>query len=302
MNERRREPDGVRPVLREVRRGVQGAEHQHRDGRPQNEPNYSQGYPSALWDSTLYTTFVKTYLGPALNGMNVEDHARHDVQRRQRRFKQGPDGHPERDGRRDREAALQGHRPAVGHAGSLQGQAVDVRHSSIPSGRPSTSAATTRGTTGYPGFNAEPAPNDQAYAVESWGYIRDAIKAGVTAYNAWNMVLDTAGKGNDTVRQWTQDALLIVNTSSKTLTLTPAYHVFRHVSQYVKPTRQGRRDQRQHRRDRVQEPGRQRRRHRALGRCKRVVQRADQGHAVSVLDAGDGLGDRRRPVVAVEVM
>ena len=39
---------------------------------PQNEPNYSQGYPSALWDSTLYTTFVKTYLGPALNGMNVK--------------------------------------------------------------------------------------------------------------------------------------------------------------------------------------------------------------------------------------
>ena len=39
---------------------------------PQNEPNYSQGYPSALWDSALYTTFVKTYLGPALNGMNVK--------------------------------------------------------------------------------------------------------------------------------------------------------------------------------------------------------------------------------------
>src|SRR5215471_13748931 len=61
----------------------------------------------------------------------------------------------------------------------------------------------------------EPAPNDQAYGVESWGYIRDAIKAGVTAYNAWNMILDTVGKGNDTVRQWSQDALLIV-TSSKT--------------------------------------------------------------------------------------
>src|SRR6185369_6986613 len=65
--------------------------------------------------------------------------------------------------------------------------------------------------------------------------IRDAIKAGVTAYNAWNMVLDTVGKGNDTVRQWSQDALLVINTSSKALTLSPAYHVFRHVSQYVQP-------------------------------------------------------------------
>src|SRR5690349_25131860 len=35
--------------------------------------------------------------------------------------------------------------------------------------------------------------NDDAYAVESWGLIRDWIKAGVTAYSAWNMVLDTVG-------------------------------------------------------------------------------------------------------------
>jgi glucosylceramidase len=81
----------------------------------------------------------------------------------------------------------------------------------------------------------EPAPNDHAYGVESWGYIRGAIRAGVTSYNAWNMVLDTMGKGNDTVRQWAQDALLVVNTTTRTLTLTPAYHVFRHVSQYVQP-------------------------------------------------------------------
>jgi len=78
----------------------------------------------------------------------------------------------------------------------------------------------------------EPAPNDQAYAVESWGYIVDAInKGGVTAYNAWNMVLDPSGKGNDLIRQWSQDSLLVVNGTS--LVLTPTYHVFRHASQYV---------------------------------------------------------------------
>jgi len=47
------------------------------------------------------------------------------------------------------------------------------------------------------------------------------------------MVLDTVGKGLDTTRQWSQDALLAVNASSKTLNVTPAFHVFRHVSQYV---------------------------------------------------------------------
>ena len=34
---------------------------------PQNEPNYAQGYPSALWTSALYTKFVGQYLGPAFS-------------------------------------------------------------------------------------------------------------------------------------------------------------------------------------------------------------------------------------------
>ena len=64
-------------------------------------------------------------------------------------------------------------------------------------------------------FNATMAPNDQAYAVESWGLIRDWIKAGVTAYSAWNMVLDTVGVGIDSTRVWPQDALLVVDTVGK---------------------------------------------------------------------------------------
>src|SRR5204862_8099433 len=65
-------------------------------------------------------------------------------------------------------------------------------------------------------------------------YIRNAItKAKVTSYSAWNMVLDTNGKGIDTVRQWSQDTLIAVNTSSKALILTPAFYVFRHCSQFV---------------------------------------------------------------------
>lgn len=79
------------------------------------------------------------------------------------------------------------------------------------------------------------APNDQAYGVESWGLIRDWLKKGVNAYNAWNMVLDTIGRSLDTVRPWAQNALLAVDTGSKKLVITPAYYVFRHVSQYVDP-------------------------------------------------------------------
>jgi glucosylceramidase len=87
---------------------------------------------------------------------------------------------------------------------------------------------------GYPAYNSTMAPNDQAYAVESWGYLRDAINKGkVTSYSAWNMVLDRVGLGNDTSRDWRQNALLAVN--GTTITPTPAYYVFRHLAQYVVP-------------------------------------------------------------------
>src|SRR5262249_54062027 len=82
-------------------------------------------------------------------------------------------------------------------------------------------------------FDATMAPNGQTYAVESWGLIRDWIRAGVTAYSAWNMVLDTVGVGIDSTRVWPQNALLTVDTATRTLNVTPAYHVFRHVSQFV---------------------------------------------------------------------
>jgi glucosylceramidase len=57
---------------------------------------------------------------------------------------------------------------------------------------------------GIPGSiqsHKNPAPNDHAYAEESWGYIREWIKQGVNSYSAWNMVLDSVGVGEiDTTR------------------------------------------------------------------------------------------------------
>jgi len=86
---------------------------------------------------------------------------------------------------------------------------------------------------GAPAFRSDKAPNDFAYAIESWGYIRDWIKAGSTAYAAWNMVLDPVGVGNDKTRNWPQNALIIADPGSKKLTPTPTYYVFRHASQFV---------------------------------------------------------------------
>jgi glucosylceramidase len=84
-------------------------------------------------------------------------------------------------------------------------------------------------------FNPNQPPNDHAYAVESWGLIRDWIEAGVNSYSAWNMVLDTQGHNLDEERPWPQNALLTVSRSSGTLNVTPAYYVFRHFSYFVDP-------------------------------------------------------------------
>jgi glucosylceramidase len=47
------------------------------------------------------------------------------------------------------------------------------------------------------------------------------------------MVLDKIGLGIDTSRDWKQDALLVADGGK--VNPTPAYYVFRHLSQYVVP-------------------------------------------------------------------
>jgi glucosylceramidase len=74
--------------------------------------------------------------------------------------------------------------------------------------------------------------NDHLYGEESRQLIRDWIVAGVNSYSAWNMVLDTSELS---LANWHQNALLVVDRSARTLTVTAAYYVFRHFSQYIVP-------------------------------------------------------------------
>jgi glucosylceramidase len=77
------------------------------------------------------------------------------------------------------------------------------------------------------------APNDHAYGVDSWSQIRNAIKVGMSAYSAWNMVLDTVGNSIDAGKPWAQNALLTVDTAARKLNVTPAYYAFRHFSHFI---------------------------------------------------------------------
>jgi glucosylceramidase len=82
-------------------------------------------------------------------------------------------------------------------------------------------------------YNSQRAPNDHAYAQEGWNLFRDWIRAGVNAYLAWNVVLDTVGRSLDNVRPWNQNSLLAVDRSARRLVITPTYYLFKHFSYFV---------------------------------------------------------------------
>jgi glucosylceramidase len=203
---------------------------------PQNEPNYSTPYSSCLWASALYDQFVASYLGPTMAANNPTTQIWLGTMSNDN---SGTD-------------------PAVITA--VTGDATAMKYikgiglqwgmipviPSLPKGL--TIMQTEHKCGNYPfsvtGENPPPdpentsmAPNDWGYGAESWGLIRDWLKAGVNSYSAWNMVLDTLGAGNASSRNppWYQNALLIVDRTAKKLTATPAYYVFRHVSQFVVP-------------------------------------------------------------------
>ncbi len=188
----------------------------------QNEPNYTGNYPTCGWSPSTYTRFIGQYLGPSIAAAGVPTKIMLGT------FNGG------------------GSDPAI--VSSVMGDVgasafVDVfgfqwgMQAKVGAdrgyGRPIWQTEHQCGN--YPWakpFDSK-APNDQAYAVETWHLIHDWIRAGVTAYSAWNMVLDDVGVGIDTTRVWPQNALLTVDMATATLNITPAYYVFRHLSQFV---------------------------------------------------------------------
>jgi len=204
---------------------------------PQNEPGYATRYPSCLWSPSLMNKFIGTYLGPTFTERGVTAQIYLGTMSNNESGKDGT-----------MVSTVLGDSTAMKYVKGcgLQWNMIDSTTTCANKGLqvvqsehkcgnyPFTQDCGDKGDP-CPSFNSSSAPNDHAYGVESWKYIRNWINKGVHVYSAWNMVLDTNGKNLDTTRPWPQNALLVVNRSAKTLTLTPAYHVFRHVSQLVDP-------------------------------------------------------------------
>ncbi|MEI9936206.1 MAG: glycoside hydrolase family 30 beta sandwich domain-containing protein [Pseudomonadota bacterium] len=189
---------------------------------PQNEPNFDQNYPSCLWGTDTFVKFVGKFLGPAMMTASPDT-----------AIMLGTMSNGDKDPAIVTAVLADATAKSFIKMIGLQWGMSDHIASAKPSGLPMWQTEHKCGNYPWMGGYQSTAPNDQAYAVESWGLIRDWIKGGVTSYSAWNMVLDKAGKGIDTTRDWAQDALMFVDGGK--LTITPAYYVFRHLSQYVEP-------------------------------------------------------------------
>jgi glucosylceramidase len=193
----------------------------------QNEPSYDQNYPSCVWDKATYTTFIGKYLGPAISSANLTT-----------KIMLGTMSNSSSGTDPDLAAAVLADSTATGYCAVIGAQwdmLDQTKLAALKSGLPVWATEHKGGNYPWDKMNYKTtAPNDQAYGVESWGLIRDAIaKVGVTSYNAWNMVLDRVGRSIDTSRDWAQNALLVADSGQ--VTATPAYYVFRHISQFVDP-------------------------------------------------------------------
>jgi glucosylceramidase len=201
---------------------------------PQNEPGWPQDYPSCGWPGDSMRDYIANHLGPLfaerLPGTEVW---------------LGTMSNPVSDAIVQ---SVMGDPTAAGYVrgiGLQWGMEQNARQYVDAYGLPTLQTEHRCGH--YPWIEKDdpenhpdgaafgPAPNDHAYAVESWGLLKRWIDHGVNGYLAWNMVLDTDGYNLDEVRPWAQNALLVVDREAHRLTITPAYWVFRHVAQYVKP-------------------------------------------------------------------
>ena len=197
---------------------------------PQNEPGYLSSYPSCKWTSDLYIKFIRDFLGPKFK----TDLPTTEIWC-------GTMSAPT-DGdiavALSKDATAMSFVKGFGLQWNTKDKTATLRATGLPVQMTEHKCGNYNFATDYwdtTRYDANKPQNDFAYGVESWKNIRDWVKSGVTSYMAWNMVLDTLGANLNPTKPWHQNALLTVDRTAKTLIRTPAYYVFRHLSQYAAP-------------------------------------------------------------------
>ncbi|MEI9952444.1 MAG: glycoside hydrolase family 30 beta sandwich domain-containing protein [Pseudomonadota bacterium] len=197
---------------------------------PQNEPGYSPPYPSCGWTEALYIKFIRDYLGPLFAKDNIPAQIWCGTMSNQ------TDGTIATNLAKDAKAMT--YVKGFGLQWNTRGSISALKSTNQPIMQTEHKCGNYDFATDYwsqSSYDPSKPQNDYAYGVESWKNIKDWVVAGVNSYSAWNMVLDTLGTNLNTTKPWHQNALLVVDRAAKKLTATPAYYVFRHLSQFAAP-------------------------------------------------------------------
>ena len=192
----------------------------------QNEPGTLTNYPSCDWTAVQYLSFIRDYLGPLFQKEGMHDAIMLGTFNQQK---------------------LAGHaltvlldpnaRRFVSLAG-MQWYSLGFMDQ-LKVAAPGLTVWQTETDCGnwfwLPNHNPDMPQNDIVYAGFTWEKIRDWLKAGVTVYELWNMVLKPDGKSIDAKRPWPQNSLITVDPATRVVRYTPLFGAIGSFSRFVSP-------------------------------------------------------------------
>ena len=192
----------------------------------QNEPGTLTAYPSCDWTAVQYLTFIKRHLGPLFGAEGLAD-----------AIMLGTFNQP----------SLVNHALTVLTDPEARQLRRPGRHAVVcarlrrsgQDGRPWPHDLADRDRLRQLALAAGPRPdrpqNDIVYAGFTWRKMRDWLKAGVTVYELWNMVLDPLGKSIDARMPWPQNCPITVDPTTGAVRYTPMFGAVGSFSRYVPP-------------------------------------------------------------------
>ncbi len=192
----------------------------------QNEPGTLTNYPSCDWTPVQYLTFIRDYLGPLFRAEGLDD-----------AIMLGTFNQP----------MLAGHALTVlTDARARQHVALAAMQwysfgfmDQLKAAAPGLTVWQTETDCGnwpwLPGYDPDKPQNDIAYASFTWEKIRDWLRAGVTVYELWNMVLDPWGRSIDSKRPWPQNSAITVSPETREVRYTPMFGAIGSFARFVRP-------------------------------------------------------------------
>jgi glucosylceramidase len=190
----------------------------------QNEPSVLTNYPSCSWTAGQYLRFVRDYLGPALQGTGTG-------------VMLGTFNQP--DNRAHALAVLSdGAARAYVSCLGLQwdGLPIAAEARRLLPGLAVWHTETDCGNHHWePGFDPDKPQNDIAYAIYTWGKMRDYLGSGASLYSLWNIVLDGQGKSIDALKPWPQNSAIVADAATGKAVYTPMYYAFSSFSRFIPP-------------------------------------------------------------------